>query len=40
MTRDFGEQGGLLLCISLPSASQNKFLTNEKWGKEFELYEK
>jgi len=40
MSRGFGEQGGLLLGISFPSASQNKFLINEKWGKEFELYEK
>jgi len=40
MSRVFGEQGGLLLGISFPSASQNQFLTNEKWGKEFELYEK
>jgi len=40
MSRVFGEQGGLLLGISLPSASQNKLLRNEKWGKEFELYEK
>jgi hypothetical protein len=31
--------GGLLLAISVPSTSQNKFLINEKWGEEFELYE-
>jgi hypothetical protein len=25
--------------ITVPSASQSEFLKNEKWGKEFELYE-
>jgi hypothetical protein len=26
--------------ISLPSAGQNEFLINEKWGEELKLYEK